>query len=175
MKKTIKIGYIQCHEKESKEQITKILNNELHNRYPIQIENYNDYKVLFDIVTSRSEEEIIKIYVATINSIGNTPNDIISNLSKIKETKEISLFFVSEEIDTSIVKIECIIKLLENFQLPIKTSAGRPLGSLKKYDLFCNYYPQMRSISKISREIGVTRTTVYSYKIKWEKEHRIIK
>ncbi|MBW9277652.1 HTH domain-containing protein [Bacteroides fragilis] len=164
MSKTMKIGYVHlCKTKASQEEERKIIFQKLPNTSPIHIEINNKYKMLFDIIELATPQEKIEIYLLSINSIGKSLNDIIINLAKIREKKEVSLYFILEDIDTTKIKIDSIIKLLKNIHPTGEKAVGRPLGSMKKYELFCEYYPEIKSKSELARILGVTRATIYKY------------
>lgn len=164
MSKTTKIGYVHlCETKALQDEERKTIFQKLPNTSPIHTEINNKYKMLFDIIELVAPREKIEIYVLSINSIGNSLNDIIINLTKIKEKKKVSLYFISEDIDTTKIKIDSLIKLLKNTYQTDKKVVGRPLGSMTKYELFCKYYPQIKSPSELARILEVTRATIYKY------------
>ena len=71
--------------------------------------------------------------------------------------------------------IPSFTKLCENIRdIRIKTK-GRPLNNKKSFKNFCKIYQKRGkdiNITKVSKELGVSRTTIYNY-IDYIKHHNL--
>lgn len=130
-----------------------------------------NYKILFDIIKS----DDVQIHFHSINSLGHSIDWIINNLQSIYNFKNnFSLYFIEERMEIVKNNIPSLIKLCKNIRdIKIRTK-GRPLNNKKSFKEFCNLYQNKGgkdlNITKVSKELGVSRPTIYNY-INYIKNH----
>ena len=130
----------------------------------IHIDPNANYKLLFDII--KSEDVQINFY--SINSLGHSIDWIINNLQSICNfNNNFTLYFIEEQMEIVKNNIPSVIKLCKNItNIKIRTK-GRPLNNKKSFKEFCNLYQNKGgkdiNITKVSKELGVSRTTIYNY------------
>ena len=176
MKKRKPIGYINtCKDNLDKQlEETTISTYFKKKKYEqiIHLDQNVNYKLLFDIIKS----EDVQIHFHSINSLGHSIDWIINNLRTLCNFKNnYSLHFIEENMEITRNNIPSFIKLCENIRdIRIKTK-GRPLNNKKSFKNFCKIYQNKGkdiNITKVSKELGVSRTTIYNY-IDYIKHHNL--
>lgn len=176
MKKRKPIGYINiCKDDlDKKLEETTISTYFKKKKYEpvIHLDQNVNYNLLFDIIKS----EDVQIHFHSINSLGHSIDWIINNLKTLYNFKNnYSLHFIEENMEITRNNIPSFTKLCENIRdIRIKTK-GRPLNNKKSFKNFCKIYQKRGkdiNITKVSKELGVSRTTIYNY-IDYIKHHNL--